>query len=289
MHPEQRDVTLELARRLIDDQFPQWRGLPLERIESSGTVHTIIRIGDGIAARFPLEGSDHDTVRRQLVTEVNAVRELIRCSTVPSPEPLAIGDPGPGYPLPWAVYSWLPGATATPWDQAESLLFARDLAAFIAGLRAADIGGRRFTGAGRGGDLRDHDDWIALCLVRSEGLLDVRPLRTLWRRLRDLPPAGRDVMSHGDLIPANLLVRDGRLVGVLDGGGFAPADPSLDLVAAWHLLDDGPRTELRRALGCGEIEWERGRAHVPTFKHNSFTRQHALTGNPFDYSAVVDA
>lgn len=260
MHPEQRDVTLEVARRLVDDQFPQWYGLPLERVASSGTVYTIIRVGDGIAARFPLEGSDPDVVRTQLVAEMGAARELTRCSPVPSPEPLVIGDPGPGYLLPWSVYTWLPGQVATPWHQAGSLSFARDLAALIAGLRSADTGGRRFSGPGRGGELRDHDDWIATCLDRSEGLLDVAPLRTLWRQLRCLPPAGPDVMSHGDLIPANLLVRDGRLVGVLDGGGFAPADPALDLVAAWHLLDNDPRAELRGLLSCGEIEWERGRA-----------------------------
>jgi aminoglycoside phosphotransferase (APT) family kinase protein len=68
------------------------------------------------------------------------------------------------------------------------------------------------------------------------------------------------VMCHVDLIPANLLVHEGRLVGVLDGGGFGPADPSLDLVAAWHLFDSEAREVLRRSLGCGRFEWSRGQA-----------------------------
>jgi aminoglycoside phosphotransferase (APT) family kinase protein len=67
-------------------------------------------------------------------------------------------------------------------------------------------------------------------------------------------------MTHGDLIPPNLLVRDGRLAGVLDGGGFGPADPSLDLVAAWHLLDPRPRRALREALAADDLEWRRGAA-----------------------------
>jgi aminoglycoside phosphotransferase (APT) family kinase protein len=82
----------------------------------------------------------------------------------------------------------------------------------------------------------------------------------VWAELRGLPPAGPDVMSHGDLTPGNVLVADGRLVGVLDGGGFAPADPALDLVSAWHLLDRAPRRRLREALGCGDVEWRRGMA-----------------------------
>jgi len=67
-------------------------------------------------------------------------------------------------------------------------------------------------------------------------------------------------MTHGDLIPGNVLVRGGHLAGVLDVGGLGPADPALDLVAAWHLLEAGPRQSLRGDLGCGDLEWERGKA-----------------------------
>jgi hypothetical protein len=34
----------------------------------------------------------------------------------------------------------------------------------------------------------------------------------------------------------------------------------LDLVAAWHLLEDGPRQVLREDLRCDDLEWERGKA-----------------------------
>jgi aminoglycoside phosphotransferase (APT) family kinase protein len=67
-------------------------------------------------------------------------------------------------------------------------------------------------------------------------------------------------MTHGDLIPGNVLVDDGRLVGVLDVGGLGPADPALDLVAAWHLLETRPRLLLRDVVGCDELEWQRGKA-----------------------------
>jgi aminoglycoside phosphotransferase (APT) family kinase protein len=49
-------------------------------------------------------------------------------------------------------------------------------------------------------------------------------------------------------------------VGVLDGGGYAAADPALDLVGAWHLLDEGQRQVLRDALGCSDVQWQRGMA-----------------------------
>jgi aminoglycoside phosphotransferase (APT) family kinase protein len=67
-------------------------------------------------------------------------------------------------------------------------------------------------------------------------------------------------MTHGDLIPGNVLVSEGRLTGILDVGGLGPADPALDLVGAWHLLDHDRRKLLRDDLGCDDLEWERGKA-----------------------------
>jgi aminoglycoside phosphotransferase (APT) family kinase protein len=78
--------------------------------------------------------------------------------------------------------------------------------------------------------------------------------------LRTLPRESPDVMSHGDLIPGNVLVSNERLAGILDVGGLGPADPALDLVGAWHLLDTGPRRLFREVLRCDELEWERGKA-----------------------------
>lgn len=67
-------------------------------------------------------------------------------------------------------------------------------------------------------------------------------------------------MTHGDLIPGNVLVSGERLVGVIDVGGLGPADPALDLVCAWHLLETEPRQALRASLGCDDLEWARGQA-----------------------------
>jgi aminoglycoside phosphotransferase (APT) family kinase protein len=44
----------------------------------------------------------------------------------------------------------------------------------------------------------------------------------------------------------NLLVRDGRLTAVLDLGGSAVGDPTVDLVVAWELLDPSSREDSGR-------------------------------------------
>ncbi|MDO3335146.1 aminoglycoside phosphotransferase family protein [Mycobacteroides abscessus] len=262
MHVGQRSVTAPVVRALIDAQFPQWQMLPITEIKGHGTVNAIFRIGDQLAARFPLQGDDPAAVLEHLRAEDAAAAKLLGRTRFPTPAPVAIGQPGDGFGLPWSVQTWLRGITATDRDPRDSAGFARDLAEFVADLRAIPVDGKAFTGPGRGGRLSSHDDWMRTCFERSEGLLDVPRLRDAWDQMRELPRGpSADVMSHGDLIPTNTLVSDdGRLSGVIDVGGCRPADPALDLVAAWHLLDTEPRRVFRDYLRPDEPQWQRGRA-----------------------------
>lgn len=261
MHVGQLAISAQTARALIDEQFPKWHGLRLQRLPAAGTVHEIFRLGSGLLARFRLEADDVESVWSELRAEAAAARELAGRTRFATPEPVAIGEPGRDYPMPWLVQTWVEGTVAMDDDPGESEGFATDLAEFISGVRRIDTRGRRHAGHERGGCLADHDEWIQVCLARSEGLLDLAVLRRIWDTLRVLPRGDSlDVMNHGDLLPGNLLVRDGRLTGVLDVGGLAPADPALDLVSAWHCLEGGPRRVLRECLGAGDEEWERGKA-----------------------------
>ncbi|MDX3076152.1 aminoglycoside phosphotransferase family protein [Streptomyces sp. NPDC088354] len=260
MHEDQVVVTTETVAALVRGQFPQWSGKAIRLLSSTGTVNAVFRIGNDLSARFPLRPTDAAEALAVLEQEARASAELARVSRFPVPEPVALGKPGAGYSMPWSVQTWLPGTVASDADPGGSDAFAEDLAAFIAALREAETLGRRFSGGGRGGVLAHHDDWMAKCFEESEGLLDVPRLRRVWSRFRELPRTGADVMSHGDLIPGNVLVAGDRLGGVLDTGGFGPADPALDLVSAWHLLQQGPREVLRQTLACDDLEWERGKA-----------------------------
>jgi aminoglycoside phosphotransferase (APT) family kinase protein len=135
------------------------------------------------------------------------------------------------------------------------------LSEFVGAVRQIDTRGRTYDGIGRGGELFSHNEWIQECLTNSVGLLDVPTLRAIWTEMRKLPRGDTpDVMSHGDLIAPNILTASERLIGVLDVSGFGAADPALDLVSAWHLLDGDRRQLLRIHLDCDELEWQRGRA-----------------------------
>ena len=139
MHANQLTVSPETVRILVEQQFPEWRSLPVTSVASQGTVNAIFRIGDRFTARFPLESADVESTRRWLESEAEAARELAGRTRFPTPEPVALGEPGAGYPLPWSVQTWLPGVVAAHEDPGESSAFARDLAELIGDLRAIDI------------------------------------------------------------------------------------------------------------------------------------------------------
>ena len=228
MHAGQLDVPVETVRRLVADQFPRWADLPVRALGGQGTVNAIFRIGDRFTARFPLQPGVPAEVRRSLEKEAAAAELLAGRTRFPTPEHVAFGEPGEGYPLPWSVQTWIPGTVVASDGPGEPESFARDLAEFITEVRAIPTGGRTFAGAGRGGVLSTHDAWVQSCLRSSAGLLDVPTLNELWRGMRELPRGdGPDVTNHSDLIPGNVLVSAGRLAGVLDVCGLGPADPVL--------------------------------------------------------------
>lgn len=260
MHDDQIGVTAKQVAELVADELPALAGLAVVPVEGPGTVHAIFRIGDEVTARFALRYDDPDREVVRLRREMVASAEFVRACPVATPEPLHVGRPGHGYPLPWSAQSWLPGSTATPTSCETSVDLASDLSDVLRHLRGWDVRGRLFRGIGRGGVLSDHDAWVVECIERSEGLIDTEAARTMWSRFRRLPREDPDLMCHGDLTPANVLVADGRLAGLLDTGGFRAADPALDLVVAWHLFDAEPREQLRRRLGSSDLQWERGMA-----------------------------
>ncbi|WP_248243248.1 phosphotransferase [Microbacterium kunmingense] len=260
MHADEVTVDLATAKVLITEQFPRWAHLEVTPVGGTGTVNTIYRIGDTLTARFPRQRTDLATARRAVRLEAAALVEFEGVCPVAAPRPVAIGHPAAGYPMPWMVQTWVPGDVATPTSVADSAGIAFDLADLIQTLRRTPVKGRTFRGRGRGGNLGDHDTWVAHCLTQTDPLMDTGEMRQLWEYFRDLPPSRPHLMTHSDLTPFNLIVDRDRLAGVLDAGWFGPADPALDLVCGWHLFDHPARTVFRGALQSSPVEWARGAA-----------------------------
>ncbi len=64
--------------------------------------------------------------------------------------------------------------------------------------------------------------------------------REIWEKAVAEPVwDGPPTWLHGDLHPANVVVQEGTLAGVIDFGEMCAGDPATDLSAAWILLPAG--------------------------------------------------
>lgn len=68
-----------------------------------------------------------------------------------------------------------------------------------------------------------------------------------------------------DLLPANLLIRDGRLSAVIEFGCVGVGDPACDAMQAWTLLDAPGRDRYRAEVGYDDATWDRGRGWALCF------------------------
>ena len=167
------------------------------------------------------------------------------------------------FPFPWAVVRWLPGEDALTGRIDSMPDAARTLGRFVAELQDLDITispEPRTTGPHRGAPLVGHDDAFRTALAQCEGLLDVNRVREVWDDALAAPVwDGAPTWLHADLIPGNLLVRDGQLVGVIDFGCLTTGDPAYDVTPAWHLLDRQSRQVFREVVGPDDGTWRRAR------------------------------
>src|SRR5205814_3342986 len=53
MHADELPVDVALARALLEDQFPEWADLQLERVASFGTDNALFRLGGDMVGRLP--------------------------------------------------------------------------------------------------------------------------------------------------------------------------------------------------------------------------------------------
>lgn len=259
MHTDEIEVAPDLVRGLLESQFPERASLPLRRVRSDGTDNAIYRLGEDLAVRLPR----YPGAVAQIEKEARWLPELAPSLPLPVPEPVALGAPADGYPWPWTVVRWLPGATADPDELVGSRQTGRDLARFVAALREIDAGDAPLPGDhnfGRGVPLAERDGYVRDALAQLEGVIDTGAAHAAWESALAAPPhAGPPVWIHGDLHAGNLLARDGRLSGVLDFGGLGAGDPACDVMAAWTFLAGEARDAFRTELDVDDAAWERGR------------------------------
>ncbi|SDS95973.1 phosphotransferase [Actinoplanes derwentensis] len=258
------EVSEDLVRDLLQEQHPDLADRSIREV-AGGWGNQMWRLGDDLAVRM----QRMDTSPDLQLKERRWLPLLAPRLPLPIPTPVRDGTPSRRFPKMWTVMTWVGGtpldhATITRGDHAADVL-----AAFLTALHVeapADAPGASDFGT-HPKDCGDGFERLLGAVDLGGFGFDEAGIRAVWNDAAATPEwPGPRVWVHGDLHPANVVVADGTLAGIVDFGALFAGDPAWDLGAAWLLLPAGgasrffdsygraDETTLRRARGLAAMK-----------------------------------
>jgi aminoglycoside phosphotransferase (APT) family kinase protein len=272
LHEDEIEVDDELVRRLLTTLSPAYDDLPLRRFDATGSDNALFRLGDDLLVRVPRQPGGTRTIEKEQ-RWLPYVAPYLPTSV---PEIVAVGEPGFGYPERWSLVRFLEGdrPDVPQVDEGPRSGLAAELAGVVRALGELAVPRDAATDPAlqwyRGRPLSSMDDsmqeYLRDCRELAQRVhvdLDLDAVAASWAQTMAMPEASRVVEPrwyHGDINAENLLVRDGRLVALLDFGGLSVGDPTIDLAVAWQLLDPAARATFRGLLAVDDVTWRLARA-----------------------------
>ena len=228
------EITADLVRDLLQVQHPDLAGMTIREV-AGGWGNHMWRLGDELVVRMQRMDPTPD---RQL-EERRWLPVLAPRLPLPVPTPVRFGEPSERFPKHWTVMTWVPGEPLDRGSITRGAHAADALAGFLRALQVeapaeapitTDRGAHPSTCA-------DGFETFFRAVVPDDRAAAVR---SVWDDAVAAPPwEGPPVWVHGDLHPANVVVSDGTLSGIVDFGDMTAGDPAWDLAAGWVLLPAG--------------------------------------------------
>jgi aminoglycoside phosphotransferase (APT) family kinase protein len=238
------EITADLVRDLLQEQHPDLAGLAIREV-AGGWGNQMWRLGDELAVRM----QRMDATPELQLKERRWLPVLAPRLPLPVPTPVRYGEPSERFPKHWTVMTWVPGEPLDHGSISRGTHAADTLAGFLRALHVKAPADAPIA-TDRGGHPRDCTDGFEN-LLRSVAPDDYAAgVRAVWddavaADAWEDPP----VWVHGDLHPANVVVSDGTLCGIVDFGDIFAGDPAWDLAAAWVLLPAGTASRFFDAYG----------------------------------------
>jgi aminoglycoside phosphotransferase (APT) family kinase protein len=231
------EISADLVRDLLREQHPDLADRPVREV-AGGWGNQMWRLGDDLVVRM----QRMDTSPDPQLKERRWLPVLGPRLPLPIPAPVRSGTPSERFGKMWTVMTWVEG---TPLDEGTIVRgdhAADTLAAFLRALHVAapaDAPGASDFGAHPKDSRGGFEYFLAAVDLDAFGFAE-DDIRAVWEDAVATPEwPGPRVWVHGDLHPANVVIADGTLAGVVDFGALFAGDPAWDLGAAWLLLPEG--------------------------------------------------
>ena len=259
MHIDEVDIDNALVSKLITRQFPEFSDLPINHINSHGTDNVIFRLGEDMAIRLPRIKEAADNIEK----EYKWLPKLAPLLPLQIPIPLKKGTADENYPYPWYIYRWLKGNSATN-EKINLVQAAKDLGEFIYALKKVDA--KTAPPSRRGLPLSSCDKETREAIILLKNTFNIDQIKNAWQQALAVPLyKGDPVWIHGDLLPSNMLVENGKLTAILDFGISGTGDPACDMMVAWTFLNAQTRHIFRQKVQADDNTWARAKGWALTF------------------------
>ncbi|MED0986325.1 aminoglycoside phosphotransferase family protein [Bacillus paramycoides] len=251
-------INTELAKRLVQEQFPEWAHLEIKPVKFSGHDNRTFHLGKQMSVRLPSDAAYVPQVEKENKWLPILSKEI----TLPISSPIAKGNPSEEYPWPWSINKWIEGETVTKENVHNLNEFATDLGSFLVELQSIDASNGPKAGAHnfyRGGLISVYDEEARVAIENNKDVFDETLLKHLWDLALRSTWERTPVWVHGDIAPGNLLIKDGKLCAVIDFGILGVGDPACDAAMAWTFFDKNSRNVFKEVLCMDEETWNRAR------------------------------
>lgn len=210
-----------------------------------GFDNTIWRLGADLVVRIPRR----EVAVRLIESEQRWLPELASRLPLLIPTPLRVGVPSDLFPWPWTIARWIEGTPGNLVGPSVLANVALPLGHFFRALHR-EAPDDAPTNPFRDVPLRTHDGILRARLDDAGETVDRAALLRVWESSLEAPPSPlAPQWIHGDPHPANLIVRDGALVGIIDFGDLCAGDPATDLAGALLALPFQSLDEFFHAYG----------------------------------------
>jgi aminoglycoside phosphotransferase (APT) family kinase protein len=250
----ERTVDEALARRLLEEQFPDLASLPIVLL-GAGWDNTVYTVGAEWVFRFP---------RREVVLpgfrlEIEFLPNLAPLLPVAIPVPERIGAASDAFPWPFFGARFLPGVELCDAPDTPRERLATELARFLRTLHYDEevqaVGRPLPENWTRRADMEVRVPYVLDKLLELDSLWHAPGrVRGLIEDARSLPPPEPKAICHGDFHFRHVLLEDGRMSGVIDWIDLCRGEPALDLQIVWSVLPPDSRPAFFAEYGTVDEE-----------------------------------
>lgn len=232
------EITADLVRDLLQEQHPDLAELPIREVPG-GWGNQMWRLGEELVVRM----QRMDPTPQLQLKERRWLPVLAPRLPLPVPTPVRYGEPSERFPKHWTVMTWVPGEPLDHGSISRGAHAAHTLADFLQALHVKAPAEAPIA-TDRGTHPRNCTDGFENFLQAVAPHNIAADVRAVWdEAVATQAWEGPPVWVHGDLHPANVVVSDGTLSGIIDFGDMFAGDPAWDLAAAWVLLPAGTATQ----------------------------------------------